>query len=222
MDTTYYRPAPNAVLQLPELSLDLTGVTELVTYATRGMEPFRGFPQFMQALALLQKRKPHCHAVIVGNDEIHYSRAPTKGKSYKDLLLAELELDSTRLHFTGWLPRPAYRQVLQASTVHVYLTYPYVLSWSLLEAMASGCVVVGSRTPPVEEVLRDGENGLLVDFFSPPALADKLEEALTPSPRWDTLRQAARQTVLDHYALDKLIPQHLTRLEQLKRHFDTR
>ena len=204
-------------LQLP--GVDLTGVDEIVTYATRGMEPFRGFPQFMRALALLQRRRPACHAVIVGTEDIYYSRAPQGAKTYKEALLAELkdELDLSRIHFTGWLDGPRYQQVLRASSAHVYMTYPYVLSWSLLEAMASGCAVIGSRTAPVEEVIRDGDNGWLVDFFDHRALADRLEHALVerhaePVRR---LRQRARESVVERYALARMLPRHLALVQHL-------
>ena len=213
VDTDFYQPAAGtAALQLP--GLDLTGVTEIVTYATRGMEPFRGFPQFMRALAVLQKRRPHCHAVIVGTEEYFYTKPPLAAKSYKELLLRELggELDLARIHFTGWLDKSQYRAVLQASRVHVYLTYPYVLSWSLLEALSCGCLVIGSRTAPVEEVILDDQNGRLVDFFDHHALAEQLEAALDRDPINDPLRRNARQTVVDRYALQKMLPRHLALL----------
>lgn len=214
VDTDYYQPKPGAGLQLPGIKLDSN--IKIVTYATRGMEPFRGFPQFMRALALLQQIQPDCHAVIVGNEEVYYSKHLPDGKSYKELLLEELtgQLDLKRVHFTGWLEKEQYRKVLQASSAHVYLTHPYVLSWSLMEAMATGCLIVGSKTAPVEEVITDGENGLLVDFFDHQALADRLAEALSPSLRLSTLRSNARQSVMDKYDVKKVVPQHLALLQQ--------
>lgn len=226
VDTDFYQPASPD--EAPQRLLQAAGVTvgegaEVVTYATRGMEPFRGFPAFLRALALLQKRRTNCHAVIVGNDEIHYSRPPEGAKTYKEAMLRELagELDLSRVHFTGWLDKPAYRAVLQASRAHVYLTYPYVLSWSLIEALACGCLVIGSRTPPVEEVIRDGENGWLVDFFDHRALADRLEAALQgtePGGMDGTiarLRRQARETALQHYSHQQLLPKHLALLNYL-------
>jgi glycosyltransferase involved in cell wall biosynthesis len=226
VDTEFYAPAPAG--QTPQALLRQVGVNlgddaEVVTYATRGMEPFRGFPAFMRALALLQKRRPNCHAVIVGKDEVHYSRPPQGAKTYQELMLRELqgELDLSRVHFTGWLDQPAYRAVLQASRAHVYLTYPYVLSWSLMEALACGCLVIGSRTPPVEEVIRDGHNGWLVDFFDHRALADRLEAALVGTAAGAMegaiaqIRHQARETALQHYAHHKLLPKHLALLNYL-------
>jgi glycosyltransferase involved in cell wall biosynthesis len=220
VDTEFYQPRPAGSpggLTLPGVNSE--GVTEIVTYATRGMEPFRGFPEFMRALAQLQKRRPHCHAVIVGTEEIFYSKAPVGAENYKEAMLRELagELDVSRVHFTGWLDKAAYRSILQASSAHVYMTYPYVLSWSLMEAMACGCLVIGSRTAPVQEVIREGENGWLVDFFDHHELAQRLEAALDSGAEGQRLRRQARETVLERYALDRLLPQHLALLDRWAR-----
>jgi glycosyltransferase involved in cell wall biosynthesis len=213
VDTDRFRPNADAGLNIPGVSLPPG--TPLVTYSTRGMEPFRGFPQFMRALAELQARRPDCHAVIVGTDNVYYSKALPDGRTYKQQLLEELSgrLDLSRIHFTGWLDTPHYLQVLQASTAHVYLTRPYVLSWSLMEAMAAGCLIIGSDTAPLQEVIHDGENGLLTDFFDHHALADRLEEALHQPERFRTLRENARQTVMQRYRLDKLLDAHVRLLE---------
>ena len=207
IDTGYFAPAEGARLVLP--GLDLSGVDELVTYVARGMEPYRGFPQFIQALAHIQERRPQCHAVIVGADRVAYGAALPDGKTYKEKMLAEVALDLGRVHFTDLLPYDQYREVLRASSVHVYLTVPFVLSWSLLEAMAAGCLVVGSDTAPVREVVRDGENGLLVDFFSPQAIAERVDEALDHPDRMASLRAAARATIVEHFDLAQLLPRQL-------------
>jgi glycosyltransferase involved in cell wall biosynthesis len=165
VDTSFFQPKPGAKLVLPSINLDLSDVAEIVTYVGRGMEPYRGFPQFMEAVALIQKRRPKTHIVVVGEDRVAYGKSLPDGKTYKQLMLEKLDLDLSRLHFTGRLPYNQYLQVLQASSVHIYLTRPFVLSWSMLEAMATGCLIVASNTAPVTEVIRDGENGLLVDFF---------------------------------------------------------
>jgi glycosyltransferase involved in cell wall biosynthesis len=210
VDTGYYAPQQPAVLKLGEKSLAQDDI-ELVTYSTRGMEPFRGFPEFMRALAVLQAARPKCHAVIVGTDEIFYSRKPKDAVTYKESLLKELagKLDLSRVHFTGWLQPADYREVLRASRAHVYLTYPYVLSWSLMESMSTGCLVVGSRTPPVMEVIRDRDNGLLVDFPGHAQLAQVLEEVLSAPTQFDGMRARARQTVLEHYDQRLLVPEQV-------------
>jgi glycosyltransferase involved in cell wall biosynthesis len=207
IDTDYFAPLPGARLRLP--TLDLGAAQEIVTYVARGMDSYRGFPQLIEALGLLLPRRPGCHAVIVGADRVAYGPPPPGGGTYRDHMLAKVPLDPSRVHFTGPLPLELYRQVLQASSVHVYLTRPFVLSWSLLEAMASGCLVVASDTAPVREAMEDGVNGLLTDFFDVQALAARIEEALEAGASLRHLRDAARQTVLDRYALARLLPLHL-------------
>lgn len=133
--------------------------------------------------------------------------------------MAELNgsLDLSRVHFVGKVPYSTFLSILQISTVHVYLTYPFVLSWSLLEAMAAGCLVVASRTAPVTEVITDGENGLLVDFFSPSEIAECVGTALSDREAMNALRVQARQTVVDRYDLHTIcLPQQLALLERLR------
>jgi len=209
IDTAFFCPKQNAKLVLPSSKLDLSHADEIVTYVSRGMEPYRGFPQFMEAVSLLQKRRPRCHAVIVGEDRVAYGKPLADGKTYKQVMLEKLDIDSSRIHFTGLLPYSAYRQVLQASSVHVYLTRPFVLSWSMLEAMSAGCLLVASGTPPVTEIIQDKVNGLLVDFFSPREIADRVEEALDNPDRMASIRIKARETIREKYDLAALLPRHL-------------
>jgi glycosyltransferase involved in cell wall biosynthesis len=214
IDTDYFTPAPGTNLVLPDL--DLSGAKEIVTYATRGMEPYRGFPQFMRAAALLLKRRPGLHIVVAGSDTVAYSRKLPAGQSYKQQALDELgAADLSRLHFTGALPYGQYLQLLRASAAHVYLTVPFVLSWSLLESMAAGCLVVGSDTAPVREVIADGRNGLLVDFFSPEAIADKVIWALDHRREGDKLRAAARDFIVQRYALADLLPRQIALMREV-------
>ncbi len=205
VDTSFFQPNPGAKLVLPSLNLDLSHVDELVTYVGRGMEPYRGFPQFMEAVAILQQRRPQTHVVIVGQDRVAYGRSLPDGKTYKQLMLETLPLDLSRIHFTGLLPYTDYLQVLQASSVHVYLTRPFVLSWSMLESMATGCLLVGSNTPPVREMIQDGVNGLLAEFFSPSEIADRIEEALKYPEKMLAIRQKARETIQKNYELKDLL-----------------
>lgn len=209
VDLNFFQPKPGAKLVLDSLNLDLSGVDELITYVARGMEPYRGFPQFMEAVALLQKRRPNTHVIVVGENRVAYGKNLPDGKTYKDLMLEKLDLDLSRLHFTGLLPYNQYLQVLQASSVHVYLTRPFVLSWSMLEAMATGCVVLGSDTPPVKEMIEDGVNGLLVDFFSIEAIVERIEEVLDHQDCMADLRIKARETIEENYNLARLLPEHL-------------
>ena len=176
VDADFFAPRPGQGLKLP--GLDLSHAGEIVTYVARGMEPYRGFPQAMTAFAEVLRRRPGAHVVVVGEDRVAYGRMLPDGDTYKQKMLRELDFDPQRLHFTGVLPRDRYRDVLLASSVHVYLTVPFVLSWSLIEALAAGCAVVASDTAPVREVLCDGENGLLVDFFDAGRIAGRICEVL--------------------------------------------
>jgi glycosyltransferase involved in cell wall biosynthesis len=208
VDTDFFVPDPNAKLVLP--NLDLSHVDEIVTYVGRGMEPYRGFPEFMESIVYLQEKRPNCHVVVVGSDRVCYGRALPDGKTYKELMLERLpSLDLSRLHFVGSLPYGLYLKVLQASKAHIYLTRPFVLSWSMIESMSAGCLVVGSATSPVQEVIRDGENGLLVDFFSPKQIADRVVEVLTHPTQMAHIRQAARNTVLERYSHQALLWRHV-------------
>src|SRR5439155_7868886 len=183
---------------------------ELITYVSRNLEPYRGFHTFVRAIPEIQRRRPKARIVIVGGDEVSYSpRLPT-GETYRARLLRELEgkIDLSRVHFVGKLPYSDYVSVLRSSSVHVYLTYPFVLSWSLIEALSAGCLVVASRTPPVEEAIRHGENGLLTDFFSTEEIAASVDEAL--KGRHEHLREAARRTAVEGYDLSRVcLPQQL-------------
>ncbi len=214
IDTQFFQPQPGAKLFLPRINLDLREVPEIVTYVARGMEPYRGFPQLIETVALLQKKRPQCHVVIVGENRVAYGKSLPDGKTYKDLMLEKVPLDLNRVHFTGLLPYPEYLQVLQASSVHLYLTRPFVLSWSMLEALSTGCLVVASHTAPVTEMIQDGVNGLLVDFFSPPEICDRIEEALDNPAKMTQIRAQARETILERYDLAQLLPQHLQWIQE--------
>ncbi len=175
-------PDPDAAITTPSgVVLRASDVDQpVLTYVARNLEPYRGFHVFMRALERIQRIDPRCHAIIVGGDEVSYGQRPpatssaksAKSGNWREHMLSQVTLDPTRTHFMGRLPREQYLQVLQVSNAHVYLTYPFVLSWSLLEAMACGAPIVASDTAPVREVLRDGENGRLVEFFNADAIAD--------------------------------------------------
>jgi glycosyltransferase involved in cell wall biosynthesis len=170
---------------------------EVVTSITRGMEPHRGFPETMRALAALQKTRPRLHALVGGEDRVAYGAPLPEGDSWKARMLAELDLDLDRVHFTGLLSRPDMVAVLRASDVHVYLTVPFVLSWSLLDAMSVGCLIVGSDTAPVREFMTDGRTGLLVPPDDPAALAAKIAGVLDAPEGYRRLRTAARARIVE-------------------------
>jgi len=193
---------------------------ELITYVSRNLEPYRGFHAFVRAIPEIQRRRPKARIVIVGGDEVSYSPRLPEGQTYRQRLLAELDgrIDLSRVRFMGRVPYSDYLALLRRSAAHVYLTYPFVLSWSMLEAMSAGCLVVGSRTAPVQEVVRDGENGFLVDFFSPQAIAERVAYALEHQADLQPLRQRARQTVVERYDLRRVcLPAQLRLVESLQR-----
>lgn len=186
----------------------------MITYVARNLEPYRGFHIFMRAVQVICQRRKDYHIVIVGGDEVSYGRV-TKGRTYKQQMLEEVTLDHSRVHFMGKLPYADYLKVLQISSAHVYLTVPFVLSWSCLEAMATGCVVIGSNTPPVQEVIENNKTGLLVDFFSPTEIADAVDRALDHANELKPLRATARKFVCEHYPISRSIRQYEHLLKQL-------
>jgi glycosyltransferase involved in cell wall biosynthesis len=186
IDTDFFCPNPDARMVLPSRNLDLSNVEEIITYVVRGLEPYRGFPQFMTALSQIQQQRPHCHAVIVGEDRTIYGRPHPSGKTYKQVMLEKLDLDLSRIHFVGIPPWDEYPTVFQASSVHVHLCRPFLLSWSLLEAIACGCAIVASNTPPVLEVFDDVQNGALVDFFDVGAIVSRIAEVLERGDRFSS------------------------------------
>lgn len=218
IDTERVTPDARARLPFPEAGIELAAGDEVVTYVARNLEPHRGFPVFMRSLPAILARRPKARVMIVGGDETSYGPGPGDGKSYRERSLAELNgsLDLGRVHFLGKIPYSTYLKVLQVSRVHVYLTYPFVLSWSMLEAMAAGCLVVGSRTAPVAEMIQHGKNGLLVDFFKPAEIADRVVEALEDPRAFTDVRLRARQTVVENYDLKAIcLPAQLKLLERI-------
>ncbi|MEM6354384.1 MAG: glycosyltransferase [Pseudomonadota bacterium] len=209
--------APDREAQLEVGGAPLPPEAEIVTYATRGMEPHRGFPEFMRALARLQQSRPRLHAVIGGEDRVCYGAALPEGESWKARLLSELDLDLDRVHFVGLQPRPAYRRMLQASHAHIYLTVPFVLSWSLLEAMAVGAPIVASDVAPVREAMRDGIHGRLIDHTDIDALTGAMAATLDAPDAGRQMGLRARQQVLERYDRARLWPERAAWLTDLSR-----
>ena len=201
VDVDLVKPNSDAVLRLPS-GRQLRRLDEVVTFVARNLEPIRGYHCFIRALPRIMAARPQAQIVVIGGDGVSYGASPPQGTTWKSVFFDEVakQVDRDRIHFTGRLPYANYLSALQVSSAHVYLTYPFVLSWSLLEAMSAGCLVIGSDTPPVREVLTD-RNGLLVPFFGIEQIAERVIEALAFPQRFQSTRAQARRTILDQYDL---------------------
>ena len=218
IDTGAARPEPGA-------SITVAGRTvragdEVVTFVNRNLEPYRGYHIFMRALPEILRHRPNAVALIVGGDGVSYGAPAPEGKTWKQIFFDEVKdrLDTRRALFLGRLAYADYLRVLQVSACHVYLTYPFVLGWSCIEALSTGALVVGSATPPVKEAIAHEENGLLVDFFDVDALAQRVIDCLAAPARYAHLRAAARRTALERYDLATVcLPQQVRLVEELAR-----
>lgn len=207
IDTNRIKPNPQVTMRLN--GMELTKNDEIITFVNRNLEPMRGYHIFMRALPKILKDNPKARVIIVGGDDVSYGSKPPAGTTWKQLFLNEVcdQLDLSRVHFVGKLPYPDFIQLLQLSTVHVYLTYPFVLSWSLLEAMSAGCAIVASDTAPVREVIKHNETGLLVDFFDGNAIVEKVSYLLKSLKERQRLGEMARELILQQYDLEtKCLP----------------
>jgi glycosyltransferase involved in cell wall biosynthesis len=217
IDTEQVCPNSNASFTLANGQIIRAG-DEVLTFVSRSLEPYRGFHCLMKALPEIMRLRPECQVLIVGQEEAHYGPEPKQEESWKAQCLKEWvgQIDTERLHFTGLLVFADYLKVLQISRVHVYLSYPFILSWSMLEAMSAGCLVLGSETAPVQEVIKQGENGLLFPFFDTKALVTMATAALAQPQDADHLRLAARRTIQTHYDFKQVIyPKHLNLLRNV-------
>lgn len=199
IDTTYFSPAgagekPSAISEL-----DITGMKEIVTYSARGLEPTRGFPSFYAALPRILDARPDCHVVIMGNDSCHYSAARKDGKGWGEYMREQIAVDPARVHFLPFASYADYRSLLRASALHIYLTAPFVLSWSLLEAMSCECLILTSDTEPVREAVRHTHNGFLTSFFDSDEIARSAAKLLESREQCGEVRKNARKTVLERY-----------------------
>lgn len=209
-----FKPDKDAKFLVPNTNIELGVEDEVITYATRGMELYRGFPQFMEAAEVILKKRPNAHVVVAGVDDAYYG-PKLRDMTYKEYMLESLNLDMSRIHFVGMLPTSEYIKLLQVSSVHVYLTFPFILSWSFIEAMSTGCCMVASNTQPVLEVMKDNYNGLLTDFYGRDGLVEKIEYALENPEKMQIIRNNARQTIIDNYEIRTILPKHIEYINNL-------
>jgi glycosyltransferase involved in cell wall biosynthesis len=214
IDTDLVRPDPAARLTLTGQP-PLTRADDVITFVNRNLEPYRGYHIFLRALPRLLRERPNARILIVGGDEVSYGPPPPKGQSWKQIFIDEVrgqisDTDWARVQFLGRIPYDQFVTLLQVSRVHVYLTYPFVLSWSLLEAMACECAIVASATAPVRDVITHDQTGRLVDFFDGDALVDQICALLDDVEARSTLGQAARAFVRRTHDLRRIcLPQQL-------------
>jgi glycosyltransferase involved in cell wall biosynthesis len=220
IDTERIKPDANSSFQLPDGRLLRRG-DPLLTFVNRTFEPYRGVHRLMRALPKLQERHPDLQVLLIGKDSpaVSYGKKRSDGRGWLAVLRSELadQLDWSRIHTPGQVPYARFLQALQTSLVHVYFTYPFVLSWSMLEAMACEALVIGSATEPVQEVIRHGENGLLVGFHDTEALVEAISSVILDSRAFDPLRRNARKTILANYRIDHCLAQQLTLVDGLAR-----
>jgi glycosyltransferase involved in cell wall biosynthesis len=211
VDVLTVRPNPEAVFRLPSGRI-VRRTDEIVTFVARNLEPMRGYQILMRALPRIMTERPEAQVLVIGGDGVSYGALPPGGETWKSIFFDEIadQVDQERIHFTGHLPYTEYLRALQVSSVHVYLTYPFVLSWSLLEALSAGCIVIGSDTDPVLEII-NGKNGVIVPFFDIEQLAERVVEVLAHPDRFSSMRDQARQTIIDRYDLTNIcLPEMMT------------
>ncbi len=210
IDTEYFKPGPPQAL--PENIAKLQG-KEIVTYTARSLEPHRGFLSFYRSIPHILAERPNAHVIIVGDEKQTYSAPLPNDKTYLQMMQEEVQVDLSRVHFLPLVGYDIYKSILQMSSVHIYLTVPFTLSWSLLESMSCGCTMVVSDTPPVQEVVKHEENALLTDFHDERKIADTVCRALKDHAELEHLRTNARKTVLENYDEKLLIPKYIAALK---------
>lgn len=214
VDTRRLHPDPLARFELPDLTM-LSSRDKIVTYVARGLEPIRGFPEFLYAVPRILGQVPDAKIVIVGGERAQYGPEPEGGGSHRAALVRDMGLNDPRVHFLGRIRYADFIRLMQITTAHVYSSRPFVLSWSLIEAMSLGAVIVGARNPAVEEVIEHGYNGLLANAADPNDLAARVVDVLRDPPAFAYLANAARETAIARYDLARCMPPWLDLMREL-------
>ncbi len=210
IDTVYFSPEKNKNPSLNFASfLETLKGKEIITYTSRALEKIRGFDTFFKSLSEVLEKRPNAHVVIVGKEKPAYGEYAENGMPWLKYMQSQIKLDTSRVNHINFLSYNDYRCLLALSSAHVYLTAPFVLSFSLLEAMSMGCLLITSNTPPVVEVVKHEYNGLLTDFSDSQALAEKIIYALENQEKLKDLRINARKTIEEKYDLSLLLPKHV-------------
>ncbi len=214
IDTTLWRPLPERPRRVGNWMVP--DGTRVVTYVSRGMESIRGFDIFMKIAKVLCERRKDVVFFVVGEDRICYGGDAefTGSASFKQWVLARDTYDLSRIVFTGLLPTPTLVELFAMSDLHIYLTVPFVLSWSLMDALACGTTVLASDTAPVREMVRHGQNGLLADFFDVEGFAALAGQVLDDPAAYRPLGQAGVEMIRDRYSLDVCLPRMLDLYEE--------
>ncbi len=224
IDTNTLISKPDASITLKsegdsEKRVILTKKDKVIAFVNRNLEPYRGYHSFMRSLPKVLEKHPDAYVLIVGGSDVSYGARPKGDKSYKDIFYNEIKDElpiNNKIVFLGYVKYNLLLSILDIASVHVYLTYPFVLSWSMLESMALGGLILGSKTPPVEEVINHKKNGLLVDFFDYCQISENINNILDKPEKYQSIRKAARETVVKNYDLySKCLPDQLSIIREL-------
>ena len=224
IDTKWLRPDLSTTIKIAPNKYNTQGLTlrsgdPVITFVNRTFEPYRGIHIFLEALIDIQSKHPTVQSILVGNDtaNVSYGKQRDDGKGWLSALREQHgeKLDWSRIHPLGVVPHKILRSIYQVSSAHVYLSYPFVLSWSMLEAMSSGCLVIGSDTDPVKEVIKHGHNGLLVPFKSSKELSDSVLWSLRPNNYSNSIKSNARKTIIEKYELGECLQKQVNLIEDI-------
>ena len=224
VDTGLLKKSDTAFIEVtkdgdPDNKIRLTQKDKVLTFVNRNLEPYRGYHILMRALPEILDKHPDTNVLIVGGDGTSYGAAAPKGTTHKDIYYNKVKesLKGSNVRFVGRVPYNTLISMLSITTAHIYLTYPFVLSWSMLEAMSLESLIIGSKTGPVEELIENNKNGLLIDFLDHKQLAKTAIEVLDSPNDYNELRKNARNTIVENYDLHSIcLPKHLQLIKSLQ------